>query len=64
MPSFGSPFSLDAMLAGCTQAEWKPDGGTMLFLNGNDNVRGTEEFRTLRSRLYHARERMPLKKCW
>jgi capsular exopolysaccharide synthesis family protein len=62
MPSFASPFSLDAMLAGSAQAEWKPDGGTMLFLNGSDNGRGTEEFRTLRSRLYHTRERMPLKK--
>jgi capsular exopolysaccharide synthesis family protein len=34
----------------------------MLFLNGNDSARGTEEYRTLRSRLYHLREKMPLKK--
>ena len=34
----------------------------MLFFNGDDSARGTEEFRTLRSRLYHAREKMPLKK--
>ena len=33
----------------------------MLFLNGDDSARGTEEFRTLRSRLYHLREKMPLK---
>ena len=31
-------------------------------MNGNDSARGTEEFRTLRSRLYHMREKMPLKK--
>lgn len=62
MPSFGSPFSLDALLAGSTQMEWTPELGTMLFLNGTDNARGSEEFRTLRSRLYHTRERMPLKK--
>ena len=34
----------------------------MLFFNGDDSARGTEEFRTLRSRLYHAREKMTLKK--
>src|ERR1700719_1148282 len=34
----------------------------MLFFHGDDSTRGTEEFRTLRSRLYHAREKMPLKK--
>ena len=38
------------------------DPATMLFFNGDDGARGTEEFRTLRSRLYHARERMSLKK--
>jgi capsular exopolysaccharide synthesis family protein len=62
MPSFGSPFSLDALLARCPQMQWKPDEKTMLFFNGDDNARGTEEFRTLRSRLYHTREKMALKK--
>jgi protein-tyrosine kinase len=61
MPSFASPFSLDALLARCPQLQWKPDEKTMLFFNGNDRARGTEEFRTLRSRLYHAREKMTLK---
>jgi capsular exopolysaccharide synthesis family protein len=62
MPSFASPFSLDALQSRCPQLEWKPDGKTMLFFNGDDDKRGTEEFRTLRSRLYHAREKMTLKK--
>jgi protein-tyrosine kinase len=62
MPAFASPFSVDTMLARCAQMEWKPDAGTMLFMNGDDNKRGTEEFRTLRSRLYHMREKMSLKK--
>lgn len=62
MPAFGSPFSVDTMLARCPQMEWKPDLGTMLFMNGDDSKRGTEEFRTLRSRLYHMREKMTLKK--
>ncbi len=62
MPSFGSPFSLDALLARCVPQPWVPDEKTMLFFNGDDIARGSEEFRTLRSRLYHAREKMPLKK--
>ena len=62
MPNFASPFSVEAMLARCPQMEWKPDLGTMLFMNGDDTKRGTEEFRTLRSRLYHMREKMTLTK--
>jgi protein-tyrosine kinase len=62
MPLFASPFNLDALLARCPQLPWKPDAKTMLFFNGDDHARGTEEFRTLRSRLYHMREKMTLKK--
>jgi protein-tyrosine kinase len=62
MPAFASPFSLEGLLARCPQMQWTPDEKTMLFFNGNDSARGTEEFRTLRSRLYHAREKMTLKK--
>jgi capsular exopolysaccharide synthesis family protein len=62
MPSFSSPFSLDTMLARCPQLPWKPDEKTMLFFNGNDTARGTEEYRTLRSRLYSVRDKMELKK--
>jgi protein-tyrosine kinase len=61
MPSFANPFGLDALLARCPQLQWKPDA-TMLFFNGDDSAIGTEEFRTLRSRLYHMREKMTLKK--
>ena len=62
MPSFANPYSLDALLARCPQVQWQPDAKTMLFFNGDENARGTEEFRTLRSRLYHARENKTLKK--
>ncbi len=62
IPGLAGPFSTDTLLARCAQLEWKPDSTTMLFLNGDDGARGTEEFRTLRSRLYHLREKMPLKK--
>jgi capsular exopolysaccharide synthesis family protein len=61
MPAFASPFSIDTLLARCQQRDWKPDLSTMLFMNDDDSMRGTEEFRTLRSRLYHMREKMTLK---
>jgi protein-tyrosine kinase len=61
MPSFASPFSVDTLLSRCAQTEWKPDLSTMLFMNGNDGAEGTEQYRTLRSRLYHMREKMTLK---
>jgi protein-tyrosine kinase len=62
MPALASPFNIDTLLARCAQREWKPEAATMLFMNGDDSARGTEEFRTLRSRLYHLREKMTLKK--
>lgn len=63
MPSFaGGPLSMEVLLARCVPQPWVPDQRTMLFFNGDDHARGTEEFRTLRSRLYHAREKMALKK--
>lgn len=62
LSSFAAPYNLDAMLARCPQVTWQPDANTMLFINREENIRGSEEFRTLRSRLYHAREKMTLKK--
>ena len=56
-----STTSPETMLARCPQREWKPDAAVALFMNGNDSARGTEEFRTLRSRLYQYREKMVLK---
>ncbi len=55
------PLSWELIASRCPQPTWKPTKG-MLFLSGNthDQV-GTEEFRTLRSRLYHIREKRPLK---
>jgi protein-tyrosine kinase len=60
-PAHAIPFSLESLLARSAQAQWMPNADTMLFMNGNDNARGTEQFRTLRSRLYSMRERMTLK---
>lgn len=62
VPSFASPFGFEALSARSVHLQWKPDPKTMLFFNGNDMARGAEQFRTLRSRLYHTREKMTLKK--
>ncbi len=50
----------EELLARCPERRWVPDRRTMLFLNGSQNTLGTEEFRTLRSRLYQIREKQPL----
>jgi len=62
MPSFSNPFTFDTLLARCSTADWKPEGNTMLFFNQEENALGTEQFRTLRSRLYQMREKASLKK--
>ena len=62
MPSFTNPFTFDTLVARCSQTQWRPDPKTMLFFGQDENVRGTEQFRTLRSRLYQMREKMSLKK--
>jgi protein-tyrosine kinase len=55
-------FNYETLLARCPQTQWKPDTRTMLFFQDDENRIGTEEFRTLRSRLYQIREKMPLKR--
>jgi len=62
MSSHPGALDLETLLARCVPQPWVPDEKVMLFFNGEEGVRGTEEFRTLRSRLYHMREKMPLKK--
>src|SRR4029077_1656683 len=61
-PSFASQFTFDTLLARCAQGEWNPDPKTMLFFNREENARGAEQSRTLRSRLYQMREKVSLKK--
>src|SRR5438105_8031147 len=62
VPSFASQFTFDTLLARCAQHNWAPDTKTMLFFNAEEQGYGTEEFRTLRSRLYQMREKIALKK--
>jgi capsular exopolysaccharide synthesis family protein len=64
VPAIGpaSNFTFDTLIARCPQGDWKPDAETMLFFKDEEYRYGTEEFRTLRSRLYQVREKQPLKK--
>jgi protein-tyrosine kinase len=62
IPFLASEFTFDALITRCPQNQWSPDLATMLFFNSEEQLRGTEEFRTLRSRLYQLRESRPLKK--
>jgi protein-tyrosine kinase len=57
-----SGLSYEALLSRCQQTEWKPDANHMLFFQEDETRVGAEEFRTLRSRLYQMREKMPLKR--
>jgi protein-tyrosine kinase len=61
MPS-ASDFNYDSLLARCQPMAWHPDPATMLFFQDDETRLGAEEFRTLRSRLYQIREKMPLKR--
>jgi len=61
LPSFSAQFTFEALLARCVQSRWSPDPQTMLFFSA-DEPHGTEQFRTLRSRLYQVREKQALKK--
>ena len=61
MPA-ASDFGYESLLAHCQPMPWNPDPTTMLFFQDDETRLGTEEFRTLRSRLYQIREKMPLKR--
>jgi capsular exopolysaccharide synthesis family protein len=61
-PPASVSYAPEALLARCRQTHWTPDPKTMLFFSGEEHAAGMEEFRTLRSRLYQAREKLPLSK--
>jgi protein-tyrosine kinase len=57
------PLTLDALRRQVPAAEWRGDSKAILFADASGShthPSGAEEFRTLRSRLYHIRERQPL----
>jgi len=47
--------------ARCAHPQWSPDRNTNVFFNPDLSEHGAEQFRTLRSRLYHARSNQPLR---
>ena len=61
VPALSSQFSYETLISRCIPGNWSPEMKTMLFYNSEQGP-GTEEFRTLRSRLYQMREKQPLKK--
>jgi protein-tyrosine kinase len=62
MPTMSQGLTYESLLTRCPQTEWSPDPRTMLFFQEDDSRLGAEEFRTLRSRLYQIREKLPLKR--
>ena len=55
-------FGAESLLARSRETRWTPDPRTMLFFGKDEHGPGMEEFRTLRSRLYQAREKTGLSK--
>jgi protein-tyrosine kinase len=55
------PLQFDEIWANCTRPKWKPSSNLLVFSNSNPFQPGTEQFRTLRSRLYKMRDSQPLR---
>lgn len=51
----------EVLLAHCRPSHWNPNSKTNLFFNEQNHAHGTEEFRTLRSRLYQIQANKPLR---
>jgi capsular exopolysaccharide synthesis family protein len=64
MASTGPAIGLntESLLTRSRETRWTPDPKTMLFFGTDEHASGMEEFRTLRSRLYQAREKVALSK--
>lgn len=54
------PLTLETLYERCPVSPWRPDPKTVLFSTAKEHAPGTEEFRTLRSRLYQIREKQQL----
>lgn len=52
--------TLEALQQQCPMSNWSPNPRSVLFLDPQDHSLGTEEFRSLRSRLNQIREKQPL----
>jgi len=61
-PRTGQFLRFEDLLKSCAKRAWVLNPKTVVFSEANDLLSGAEQFRTLRSRLYHLRETAPLKK--
>jgi protein-tyrosine kinase len=55
------PLTVEVLNAQVRRTKWNPDHKTMLFFGEESYAPGTEEFRTLRTRLYGMRDLQPLR---
>lgn len=60
-PAYGPELTVDALLSKAMHQEWKPGSKKLLFVNGNAQQSGAEEFRRLRSNLYQLRNTRELR---
>jgi protein-tyrosine kinase len=60
-PQLSEQLPIDDLAVRCVRAEWRPDAALLTFRPGQERI-GEEQFRSLRSRLYQARQRQPLQK--
>jgi protein-tyrosine kinase len=56
-----TPITYDSLMSRCPAQSWSMDSKLEQILGSSNHIAGTEELRTLRSRLYQIRERQPLK---
>jgi protein-tyrosine kinase len=54
--------TLERLQARCPKSTWSPDPRSAFFVDAKDHSPGTEQFRSLRSRLYQIRDKQPLQK--
>jgi capsular exopolysaccharide synthesis family protein len=56
------PLTFELLLQRCATPHWKLDAKKLLHFGSPSHVPGTEEMRTLRSKLYHLAQTQPMKK--
>jgi len=60
-PGSGEYLRFDDLRARCAHPVWHLDPSVNVFVNPDSSARGSEQFRTLRSRLYQMRSNQPLR---
>jgi protein-tyrosine kinase len=60
-PGSGEYLRFDDLRARCAHPAWHLDPNVNVFVNSDSSAQGSEQFRTLRSRLYQMRSNQPLR---